>query len=177
MAAAAFVTPVVVARPLGGRPTVGGGGGGHLAVWRPTTAWRRVAAGAAPRWSAAADGVGGRGGPGETAGGGDGGGGGDTLGKSIAKVLEVSYRKVWLRLMTVGTGDEYVRLGGGEGGGGRLVVRRGGGCGGGRLFAVPPWLPRHAGDPCGIEGGAGGAWGAPVAVPARETLLPWPHSL
>lgn len=34
-------------------------------------------------------------------------GGGDTLGKSIAKVLEVSYRKVWLRLMTVGTGEEY----------------------------------------------------------------------
>lgn len=87
MAAGAFMGPVVVARPLRARPFVGGG--------------------AAPRWTAAADGVGGGGGPGGAAGGGDGGGGGDTLGKSIAKVLEVSYRKVWLRLMTVGTGEEY----------------------------------------------------------------------
>ncbi|GAB0490866.1 hypothetical protein MMPV_002104 [Pyropia vietnamensis] len=107
MAAAAFLGPVTVARPLGARPSVGDGGV-DLAAGRAATARRRVVTGAprraaAPRWTAAADRFGG-------GGSGDGGdGGGDSLGKSIAKVLEVSYRKVWLRLMTIGTGEEYER--------------------------------------------------------------------
>lgn len=106
MTSGAFVGPAA-ARPLRA---------GALAAWRPAPALRRAAAAAPrraaaaapPRWTAAADGGGG--GPGAAAGSGGGGdGGGDTLGKSIAKVLEVSYRKVWLRLMTVGTGEEYER--------------------------------------------------------------------